>query len=616
MSGSAQRVQPKRKHANTHPGDIVKNAAQHRRTQDEIEADKAKKQAAKETKVKRTQEKHDKQVKAAAAAEQMARERAASEKEKEARPDLVTAAAPKQRRASQPSEEARPEQMEDERPVADSDDSDPSGSYKASDMSDDDDQFDAKWEEMLKLKAERDAAKKAKKDKEQKSKPGKGKEKAPLRAEIQAKSTTSHTTKRKAEPAPASADDNSDSDGAPSSKKPKAAVGGVLSDWRKQNSVSKPPAKSSSSWARTVDRMSTSSASSALIHSEGDGVIERDDSDAEMLAQEVQATQRAKQGARTEQMGIKLVPKPKDADDAKPKRERQLKAKNSDLPFYGIDAAMKLFRRFVVDGTIDWSGTMRDSFNAPAHPKFRDIVKENYERAFGKGDDMEYELTEAVYAVVRAAVHTWRSELAKHAIILVDILLKQYEVEDGDGNVTIVKRTRDERIIYNRKLRRNGAFLYVQTEPTCSGSYRSDIMVKMLAKHFSYALASGFNYGFPSGAISVNTVAVERALELMANGDTAAEIDTDNARSKNRTAKFTGAQWGKKALGYWESIDALSDRKRAELLGLVDALGKKPESGADLIEEAEESEPDFRENILMSASEEEDDDQRPMISGS
>ncbi|KAJ7201557.1 hypothetical protein GGX14DRAFT_399904 [Mycena pura] len=614
MSGGPQRVQPKRKHANTHPGDIVKNAAQHRRTQDEIEADKAKKQAEKETKVKRTQEKHDKQVQAAAAAEQMARERAAREKEKEARPDLVTAAAPKQRRASQPSEEARPEQKEDERLVADSDDSDPSGSYKASDASDDDGQFDAKWEEMLKQKAERDAAKKARKDKEQKSKTGKGKEKAPLRAEIQAKSLTSHTTKRKAAPAPTSDDD--DSDGAPSSKKPKAAIGGVIGDWRKQNGIVKPTAKSSSSWTRTVDRMSTSSVSSALMHSEGEGVIERDDLDAEVLAQEVQATQKAKRGARTDQMGIKLVPKPKEADDSKPQRERQLKAKNSDLPFYGIDAAMKLFRRVVIDGTIDWAGTMRDSFNAPAHPKFRDIVKENFERAFGKGDDMEYELTEAVYAVVRAAVHTWRSELAKHAILLVDILLKQYEVEDGDGNVAIVKRTRDERITYNRKLRRNGAFLYVETEPTCSGSYRSDIMVKMLAKHFSYALAAGFNYGFPSGAIAVNTVAVERALELMANGDTAAEIDTDNARSKNRTAKFTGAQWGKKALGYWESIDALSDRKRAELLGLVDALGKKPESSADLIEEAEESEPDFRENILMSASEEEDDDQRPMISGS
>ncbi|KAJ7211257.1 hypothetical protein GGX14DRAFT_565132 [Mycena pura] len=462
--------------------------------------------------------------------------------------------------------------MEDKQRVADSNNSDPSGSYKASDVSDGDNQFDAKLEEMLKQKAGRDTAKNAQ---NAKAKMGKGKQKAPLRTEIQAKLATSNTTKRKATPAPGSNDD--DSDATPSFKKPKAAIGGVLGNWHKQTVVVKLPAKLSSSWTRTVDQMSVLSMSSALIRSEDEGVAEWDDLDAEELTKDIPATQKAKQGARTEQMGIKLVPKPKDADDTKPKCECQLKAKNSDL---GIDTAMKCFRHMVIDGTIDWSGTMQDSFNTPAHPKFCEIVKEN---------------------------HTWHNELAKHTILLTDVLLKQHKVEDEDGNVTIVKRTHDKCITYNRKLHRNGAFLYAQTEPTC-----------MLAKHFSYALTAGFNYGFPLGAIAINTVAVERALELMSNGDTAAELDTDNTRSKNRTAKFTGAQWGKKALRYWKSIDALSDRKRDELLSLVKALGKKPESGADLLEgaEMEESKPDFRENIIMSASGEEDDEQRPMISGS
>ncbi|KAJ7142647.1 hypothetical protein C8R44DRAFT_865968 [Mycena epipterygia] len=605
----------RRSTSGAHPGNVVNNAKQKRRTREEIDRDNLAIEERKAEKQRAAAEKRKQGVRRVAAVEEKIRQNEEQSRSSAARPDLVTArlkCTVVTQSESQPEEveavanpppspsvgmtvnvdetmvdfsggTASPAKFDNEgSDVEDADynpDSDASraGSGGGSGSGGDEDvgggdEFAGSGEDgdndidelddddRLALEELRKKLLQKKKAKETAStKPKRGE----IRAEIHAVQEAPRVAKRK----------NTDSTGpqehAP--KKPKAALGGLKAGWEKEVGVKPMAKKSSSTWKRSMSRgaSSTTSVTSGVSRPSS---VAGDDSGAEFDQDEDQASLSAARAAkgkaatpsRTSKMGITLKKKVVDVDvDGKAKRENKRKYINADLPFPADSHAVDLkhFQQTFIPDLIDWAATLDDSFAVHVHPDFKPMVEDRWMKYFSA-----YPISDAVHYMAVSAVSNWRSAIGKRALKLVCAHLKTIS-------------SARERRNWVAEQTEGLAFLYREPQ-TKGGSYRSELIVGTFSSHTQLVSKSDVSFGHPTGAMSLCAAALERAFSLCKDGNCI--IEALPRKGRKSVSSFVPNPWAERARKYLVVIKTLSLQKWQEIIYL--ALTLSTDQSPDILE--------------------------------
>ncbi|KAJ7648792.1 hypothetical protein DFH06DRAFT_1476250 [Mycena polygramma] len=625
----------RRTESSAHPGAVVNNAKQKRRTPEEIARDRLEKEQAKAEKQRRTAEKKQSSVRRIAAVEDEIRQEDERARATAARPDLVTAQLKRSVAAqSQPEEAQIPilagstsmssahvdedtvmstlndiggaldtmehdnsdddpdyqDQSEDGRGDADTDDQ----------AGDDDEQMEADDDEDIQAQVAAFAASLRKK-KEKGKAPAKPK-KGQLRTEIKRTQGSNPTgTKRRLpeaeQPEPSQP-----------AKKPKAAAGGLKPNWQKEVGVPKLAKKSTTSWNRSASRASSTSATSGIsassaVSSPGPGEFDQEETEDVLQAARAAKGQGTRGTAATATMGITLTKKILTLNvDGRVKHETKRKYTNADLPFPAADFQkdLKHYKATVIPDLIEWAGTLPDPFAATSYPEFLPTLIYIWTSYFG-GE--HYKPTDAVQFMAGATIGNWRSAIGKRAIAVVLAYLNTLE-------------TAQERRKWVAEQLHDLAFLY-RDPVNKTGSYRSSLFLSTFGgAHLRITFKTDNSYGHPTGAAAVTAAALERALTLCKDGS----LSTQGLPRKGKKSihSFGAVPWAQRAASYLPRLLELSTKKWAEIFSLAHEFTQSSGSGVDdLLDQStdgEASDPGYvdpRSQIVISDDEPEDDDDDP-----
>ncbi|KAJ6467181.1 hypothetical protein C8R47DRAFT_1223750 [Mycena vitilis] len=631
----------KREVTTARPGKVVNDAKQRRRTREEIDRDDALKAQAKEEKEKAAAEKKRKGVKAVAAKEQEMQAEDERARGSAARPDLratelkrrimekvpqdretspgglaATAASPSTGTTSPGTDfdTAMSGLGDGVDPMDDGDDSDrdpdytmPEGEVDSSDDNNDADEEDAGQQDDVDIAAkmaeyEKKLRAQAKGKDKARSKPQKG----ALRMEIQdTRGLPSGSTKRKAvdavePPEPA--------------KKPKAAAGGLVTNWQKIVGVDKLQKKSSTTWHHSVSSrgssISATSGTSQPSAVSSTGVLpsgEFDEDEGESSVQAARAAHSAKghgtEGSATRKMGITLTKKNVAVDvDGKPQREKKRRYKNTDLPFPadGYHADLRHYRTTFVCDMLDWAAHLRDPFAATNHPDFNPTVQNIWVKYFSA-----YKITDAVGYLAGALIVNWRSHIGKRCVKVV--------TDELNALPTTTRRRQ-----WVAEQLDDLTFLY-RDPVTQTGSYRSELFLRVFGSaHLRFVLKNEASFGFPIGAASLVAAGLERALTLCKDGS----LTTEGIprRGRKTALSFVAVPWADRAASYLLSIDTLTLSKWQEILYLgSEFMNSKNGSPADPFDASTDGEStdgnDPRANVAVSDDEDAQEDDTQEDSG-
>ncbi|KAJ6465664.1 hypothetical protein C8R47DRAFT_1221011 [Mycena vitilis] len=599
----------RRTESTAHPGAIVNNLKQKRRTPEEIARDKLEKEQAKAEKQRVAQEKKASSVRRIAAVQDEIRKDDERARATAARPDLATAQLKRSFAAAGPemltstpgdtdtvmqtagSTGAYPgntDHMDDD--ISDRDpDYQESGDDPASASADDDD--DDEFQAQMAAFAENLRKQRAVKGKAP-AKPKKGH----LRTEIQQKQdNVSASTKRKLteateDPQPV--------------KKAKAALGGLRQNWQKEVGVSKLPKKSATSWNRSASRASSTSATSGISQSSaftspGPGEFDEEESGTVVQAARAAKGQGARGTAKTTTMGITLKKKVLTLNvDGKVKREAKRKYTNADLPFPAEDfhKDLKHYQENAVPELVDWAGALPDPFAASSYDEFEPTVINIWSKYFG-GEG--YKPTDAVPYMAGATITNWRSSIGKRGVqVVVNHLNTLPNVEER--RKWVAEQLHDLTFLYRDPINQ-------------TGSYRSKLFLSVFAAHLRVIFKTESCYGHPIGAAAVTAAALERALSLCKDG----ALSTEGLRRKGKKSihSFGAVPWADRAANYLPPIRDLSTQKWVEIFSLarefIQSSGGGPDDLLDQSTDGESSDPghkDPRSQVVVSDDEPEEDD--------
>ncbi|KAJ7501858.1 hypothetical protein B0H11DRAFT_2188717 [Mycena galericulata] len=592
---SSRDIGSKREKSSAHPGKIVNDAKQKRRSTQEKAHDELVKEQEKAAKAKATAEAHEAGVQRVADKEDALRLEDQHTRKHSARPDLLTAevhrkltstANPRDEEATEKTatEDVDMGASDDEVRGSASEGDDDSDTYQpGNEPSEDepsepdaDDDSDAEaLQEFLKSRA---AAKKKKT-----AKAGK-RPKAAIRDEIQAAGSVAmpvqeKTLKRK--PSAQSGDVQYESyfhAHVPSltrilrAKKSKAAVGGLKKGWQKviaaPQKISKTAIRgraSSVSSGMTLPSSRATSASSGKMSISEDAPGEFDNEESQESLQAARGSKSANEmvGA-TAKMGISLVPKDVALDvNGKVKRKAKPKYANADLPFpkESFAADLKFWQSVFLPEFIDWVATLEDAFAANAHPEFDTTVRNLWNQHFGA-----YTITDAVYGMAAAAVRNWRSKIGKVELKAMSTMLQDFP-------------TIENRAQHVQEKLSNLRFVY-EDEDAETGAYRSELILQGFAAHLEYVLKIDMSFGYPIGVLALVCSAAERALSMHKTG----KCTTEGVKRKGKRSaqSFVAVPWAARAKGYLPGIKSLSPRKFGK------DRGHEPQIGIDDTEDESE----------------------------
>ncbi|KAJ7230117.1 hypothetical protein GGX14DRAFT_553602 [Mycena pura] len=634
MAGRARREA-----SDARPGEILTNNAQKRRTREQIDDDTRAEEKAKEDLALKTAKKKKSSVKKVAAVEDRLRQEDTHRRASASRPDLVTAAL--QRRAGVPSNDSVTNPPTTDMDVAmdvdENEDDAEKSVYDDQDASEDSDEYvdidsgnegnaagsddDVDGEdddEEIKEEIAKFAAQVRARNKKSIARSNKQMQKGKLRNEIQ-EAAKVKPLKRKII---ASSSGLGSGEDTPVVKKPKAALGGLKTNWHKDVGVPKPVKKSATKAGVTEDHVSllrmdgvyltwkrravshapsetTSSTSVTHPSSMSDGgTVGEFDNDEETSNMQAEVPVKKRTGAMTAR-GITLKKDVLvDVAQGKTKKEPKPKFTNSDLPFPADNFRKDLvfFQGNSIPRILAWAATHRDPFSAGNDPKFKPVVKDTWDDHFPSPD---YVIDDSVYAVCYNALFNFRSKLGKRGLSVVSAAIKTKKLKDAaETRQWVADQLKGLAFIYEN----------TETEPP-SGSFRSDLVSKTFAEYVRVVSKIDVEYGRPVGALSLSAAAVERGLQLWEHG-TLSEDGVSRGRQKTLYG-FIAVPWAQRASKYLTSIDRLTEQKWSKVIeragSFVGELGNNvltdPVSASD--EESGDSSIDPRTEIVIS----DDDDE-------
>ncbi|KAJ7767533.1 hypothetical protein DFH07DRAFT_769627 [Mycena maculata] len=621
----------RREASTARPGNVVNNARQKHRTQEQIALDNAEKQRVKEEKDRVAQEKRKSGVRRIADVEQQMRAEDERSRATAARPDLRTmelkrAVLDKSHQES-PERETPPQNLSSTSPSSsprdpytliqdgidpmdDGDDSDKDPDYVAleeapseDEIGTDQDPIDNEADDEAEI-----AAKVAAFEATLRAKPPAKKRtstkaaKGTLRSEIQNMQESQPTgSKRK----PADHDVPEGAEPAKKTKQRKAAEGGVKADWRQELRLGKPVKKSSTDWRRSAvsSHASSTSATSGPTHasassSAGDlapGELHQDEPEASL-----EAARTSRGQGTTARMGITLTKKTLVVDvNGKAKRQAKPRYTNNDLPFPsdGFSNDLKHYHETFVVDLVDWAGTLETPFIAAGIPEFKPTVTDLWTKYFSA-----YQLTDAVDSLAAGVIGNWRSSIGKRAVVVVQKHIQTLPTLNARRK-WVADKLHDLTFLYRDPAKK-------------SGSYRSDLFLTVFGVHLRYILKNEVSFGLPVGAASVVAAALERALLLCQSG----ELSTQGLprRGKKTAHSFSTVPWAERAASYLKGIRVLGIQKWQEIYTLAREYADfKEDDGGDPFDNTTDGEStdgyvDPRARIVVSDDEPVEDDEGPV----
>ncbi|GBE86813.1 hypothetical protein SCP_1000550 [Sparassis crispa] len=193
----------------------------------------------------------------------------------------------------------------------------------------------------------------------------------------------------------------------------------------------------------------------------------------------------------------------------------------------------------------------------------------------------------AIHTVAQAALRTYRSDIGKTALRIIDTI---WESADMVGNYTTVER----RKAWIKAHLNNKNFLYLDPESTVHlGTFRGPLITETFAYHLQLIIKSEVDYGEPTGALALCTAAVQRALTVWKEGmNSLKEPDGSACRGGARNFKesFKDEPWGNEAKIYYNRTKGLKEPKNNNLT--IDLTADSSEGGANVDDDIRMSEDD------------------------
>ncbi|GBE89319.1 hypothetical protein SCP_1503270 [Sparassis crispa] len=237
---------------------------------------------------------------------------------------------------------------------------------------------------------------------------------------------------------------------------------------------------------------------------------------------------------------------------------------NKDLPFPAARGRQLLvWQRKFIPTLITWAATLPDPFGSNSHSDFKSTVRLIWTKIFIDLPELDVDGKlrsehPAIHAVAQAALRTYRSDIGKTALRIIDTI---WESVDMVGNYTTVER----RKAWIEARLNNKNFLYLDPESTAHpGTFRGPLITETFAYHLQLTIKSEVDYGEPTGALALCTAAVQRALTVWKDGMNSLKEPDGSARhggARNSKESFKDEPWGNEAKIYYNRTKGLKEPK-------------------------------------------------------
>ncbi|KAL6298937.1 hypothetical protein BKA93DRAFT_830273 [Sparassis latifolia] len=244
------------------------------------------------------------------------------------------------------------------------------------------------------------------------------------------------------------------------------------------------------------------------------------------------------------------------------------------------------------------------------HSDFKSTVKSIWTKIFidlPELDDNGKPRSEhpAIYAVAQVALRTYRSDIGKTALRL-RILDTIWNSADMEGNYTTIER----RKAWIEAQLKSKNFLYLDLQATTHpGAFRGPLIMETFAYHLQLTMKSEVEYGEPAGALALCSAAVQQALTVWKDGTNSIKEPDGSARrggARNSKESFKDEPWGNEAKIYYNRTKGLKEPKWHAICQDAHAhlQRKNNDFMIDLTADSSEGADNVDDNIRMS----EDDD--------
>ncbi|KAJ3849388.1 hypothetical protein EV368DRAFT_85591 [Lentinula lateritia] len=311
--------------------------------------------------------------------------------------------------------------------------------------------------------------------------------------------------------------------------------------------------------------------------------------------------------------------------------KKRVTAKVSDIPYVNV-SDRSVMNISILPAVVQWVGSREKQFAINGDPLLRSMIRKLWLGHFPslpptcqgpKGDTILRCDHPAIYGFLQTKLRTYRSNFGKMGAITVTQYLKQL-CDNAEEETECAK-----------DLLANNAFIYEvlgDSLETCSGAFRSELVLRTFAFHLTWSLASQKDEieqnavkpedglvlvrksVYPIGALALATTAVHWALSLCANGITnvrnegSGEEDSDTnaatptkakkkAKASASIARKTENSFGEKLTREYNKYQAHTSKLSEAKWALIIDASKRyivnvPNSGAgpalkDVLAEAE-----------------------------
>ncbi|KAK7458087.1 hypothetical protein VKT23_009993 [Stygiomarasmius scandens] len=258
------------------------------------------------------------------------------------------------------------------------------------------------------------------------------------------------------------------------------------------------------------------------------------------------------------------------------------------LPFVNLNDK-DIWKNSYLPEIYNWLGSIRDQFSATSPSHFQAISRDAFLRCYpglpAKYTDEDGMIKNrvdhpAIAAVTKAAIVTYRSDLAKQAFKFVKVKM----------DLEVPEQTVEGRKAWVAAQLNDMAILY-ETPGTSKkdhkGLFKSTVVSQTLAWHLYKVKDSPKHrwFGFPAGALALSITAIKRALYIWSDGIEKREDDGDNDTDTDAHAKkagkkqaprnsptsFSQGQWSSTVEFYFDKYTSkLSDDKFNEIMAYAE----------------------------------------------
>ncbi|KAF6750927.1 hypothetical protein DFP72DRAFT_1138359 [Ephemerocybe angulata] len=208
-----------------------------------------------------------------------------------------------------------------------------------------------------------------------------------------------------------------------------------------------------------------------------------------------------------------------------------------DLPLSGSE--LRVWKAKVLPEIYSWAGTLPDAFSINSDEDFDGVIHQALERAL---PDIEF--SKLFSQVTAAAIRTWRSEIGKEAL---EVVNAHFNSESGFARQDARAKFVTEQLSEIR---------YVYEDPvTKKGAYRAPLLLRIHAYHQSSIAGCELFFNHPVGALAFAATALERALSFWKGGMELGTKSKLEVKPWGARVNFHASQIARLGDQHWQKIE-------------------------------------------------------------